>query len=91
MRNFRNELSSLYISVVHQATLCLVGKSDHPCEIEGTAFSTIEYRIARDKNCAFRFGRTGLVVAPDSSSSCLDLVTLHVFHLFRLMISLFFK
>lgn len=52
VRKYRNEISSLYIGVVHQTALALVGRSSHPCEIEGQGFSLDDYNIAKDKSCA---------------------------------------
>ncbi|KAM0752526.1 hypothetical protein T439DRAFT_379572 [Meredithblackwellia eburnea MCA 4105] len=49
VRKFRNELSTLYIGVVHQVALNFIGRSAHFCDIEGDAFSLDDTNIIIEK------------------------------------------
>ncbi|GJN88386.1 hypothetical protein Rhopal_001352-T1 [Rhodotorula paludigena] len=70
VRKFRNELSSTYIGVIQQATYCLLGRSQEPCELDGEAFSLDDYHTCSEKGYS---------------------LTILQFHMFRLMISVFFN
>ena len=74
------------IGVIHQTTLNFTGRSSHPCEIEGDAFTLDDRATMVEKNCDLVYPQA--LAAADSQN--LDGIISLVYHMLRLMLATFF-